>query len=98
MGEKQFAPGTSVWVIERDEDDEPCDVSGYVFLAGVGDYVILSPYIYGVEDIEYLMEGYRRDTCGGFDASLQVFFEEDCFATQAEAREAFVAEGGDKDG
>ena len=66
----------------------PCDVSGYVFLAQVGDFVIASPYINDHDELDYLMEYRRRETCEDYDADLPVFYADDCFATREAAREA----------
>ena len=88
MDERKFEPGTPVWVVERDEDSNPYDVSGYVFLAQVGDFVIASPYINDHDELDYLMEYHRRETCEDYDADLPVFYADDCFATHEAAREA----------
>lgn len=91
--DKHFEPGQPVWIIERDEDGEPCGVSGYVFLAEVADCAILSPYVNNHEDLKYLLDYHRRETNADFDADLPVVLLSDCFASQKGAHFALDGEG-----
>ena len=50
--EKHFEPGQEVWIVERDEDGEAYEVGGYVFLAEVAGYAILSPYVNDHGDLD----------------------------------------------
>ena len=38
--EEKLNAGAEVWVVERDEESIACEVSGYMFLAEVADFVI----------------------------------------------------------
>ena len=39
----ELAPGDEVWVVERDEDGNPDDFSGYIFITSVRGIAIVSP-------------------------------------------------------
>lgn len=90
--EKHFEPGQEVWIVERDEDGEAVDVSGYVFLAEVVGYAILSPYVNEHGDLEYLLDYHRRETALDFNADLPVVLLSDCFASLTAARHALDGE------
>lgn len=90
--EKHFEPGQEVWIVERDEDGEAVDISGYVFLAEVAGYAILSPYVNECGDLEYLLDYHRRETASDFDADLPVVLLSDCFASLTAARHALDGE------
>lgn len=95
--EKHFEPGQEVWIVERDEDGEACEVGGYVFLAEVAGYAILSPYVNDHGDLEYLLDYHRRDTCTDYDADLPVAFLGDCYPSQEAAHRALDEEVGEDD-
>ena len=92
--EKHFEPGQKVWVVERDEDGEAYEVCGYVFLAEIADYAVLSPYVNDRSDLEYLLDYHRRETCSDFDAELPVVYLDDCYPSQMAAHCAFDEEVG----
>lgn len=90
--EKHFEPGQEVWIVERDEDGDANGVGGYVFLAEVAGYAILSPYVNDHGDLEYLLNYHRRDTCMDYDADLPVVFLDDCYPSQMAAHYALDEE------
>lgn len=90
--EKHFEPGQEVWIVERDEDGDAFDVSGYVFLAEVAGYAILSPYVNDHGDLEYLLDYHRRETDMDYDADLPVVFLSDCYPSRAAAHHALDKE------
>lgn len=90
--EKHFEPGQEVWIVERDEDGEAVDVSGYVFLTEVAGYAILSPYVSEHGDLEYLLDYHRRETNADYDADLPVILLSDCFASKTAAHHALDEE------
>lgn len=90
--EKHFEPGQRVWIVERDEDGEAFDVAGYVFLAEVAEYAILSPYVNHHDDLEYLLDYHRQQTNTDYDADLPVVCITDCFASQKAAHFALDEE------
>ena len=95
--EKHFEPGQEVWIVERDEDGEAHEVGGYVFLAEVAGYAILSPYVNDHGDLEYLLDYHRRDTCMDYDADLPVVYLDDCYPSQMAAHHALDEEVGEDD-
>lgn len=86
--ETKYRPGDPVWVLERDECDEPIEVSGYMFIAEAHDYVILSAYINDLDNVDETLEYHAEETRNNYDTDLAVFPKADCFATQEAAHEA----------
>lgn len=80
-----FVPGEHVWVVERDEDGDPYEVSGCIFVALVHKTVIVSPYINGSEDIDVALEYAIEQKQNCDEAVLEAFSVYDCFATKAAA-------------
>lgn len=78
-------PGAEVWVLERDEDGAPCDISGYMFLAQSGESVIVSPYINGMKRFDDILAYHEQETAENYDTALAVFPAEDCFTTREAA-------------
>lgn len=90
--EKHFEPGQPVWIVERDEDGDAFDIAGYIFLAEVADHAILSPYVNGHDDLEYLLDYHRRETNSDYEADLPVVLLVDCFASETAAHHALDEE------
>lgn len=84
----QLKPGDVVWVLERDENDQLSDFSGYMFLAKVNDYIIATPWINDIIDADemlgYLAEDFAE--CHGTD--LSIFPANVCFKAKEEAQAA----------
>lgn len=75
-------PGDEVWAVERDEDGNACEVSGYMYLASCGGFVILSIYINDIESLEETMEEHSQRTAEDYNTdAIAVFPVEDCFTT-----------------
>ncbi len=89
---KKAIPGDSVWIVERDENGEAYDVSGYMFLAEVDDYVILSAYINDYDDLRSTMDYHATETVENYDTDLAVFSASDCYPTREEAEAALKKE------
>ena len=70
---KNYEPGSQVFILERDKNGEAVDVSGYMFVAQVGDYAIATPYINDLETIEETMEYHKDDTAEYYHCDLSVF-------------------------
>lgn len=77
----KFSPGMPVWVIERDEDGNAAETSGYIFLAHVEGFVILSPY---VEDYDFdgILAYHVQCTAEDYATPLSVFPDEDCYVSK----------------
>ena len=91
----KFTPGGEVWIVERDEDGNACEVSGYVFLAEVADAVILTPYVNDLEDLDDLLDYHIEETRNNYDTDLVVCHAYDCYNSQEAAEAALKAETGD---
>lgn len=88
----QFIPGEDVYVVERDDCGEPAEVSGYMFLAAVGQAVILTPYINDLETLDETLDYLIDETRDSYDVDLAVFPLEDCYKTRDEAHAAMDEE------
>ena len=89
--DSKFTPGMPVWMIERDEDGNATEISGYVFLAHVEEIVILSPYIEDY-DLGGILAYHIQCTAEDYDTHLCVFPDEDCFISKDACMAAFSAE------
>lgn len=81
-------PGDNIWVVERDENGEPVDYSGHVFICEVNGYCIVSAFINGNGDIDYVL-GYQADcTASDFTSELSVYPTCDCYPDRESAESA----------
>ncbi len=85
---QRFSPGQTVWVIERDEDNEAYDFSGYVFVTSLRGIALVSPEINWSSEIDViLMEQIKsRINCSG--GSIEAYPADDCYLTREEAEAA----------
>lgn len=83
-----FEPGQEVFVVERDENDDPCDFSGYMFIASAGGHVIVSPFINDIDRLDLTMVYLAEDSAEGLSSSLRVFPWDDCYSTREDAQRA----------
>lgn len=90
------APGTEVWVVDRDEDGCAVDVSGYMFLAKAGDAVILTPYINDLDNAHDILAYHMNETTENYETNLMVFPAYDCYTTREKAEEAMEQEAEDE--
>ena len=93
--EEKLTAGAEVWVVERDEEGIACEVSGYMFLAEVADFVIASGYINGMTHIEGILAYYAQETAENYDTDLAVFPAVDCWPTKEAAHAALDDEKGE---
>ena len=89
---KTFTPGKSVWIVERDEDGNASEVTGYLFLAEVADAVIVTPRISGRKGLEETMAYYIETTAEYCEADLRVFPSDDCYLHKHDAEKALAFE------
>lgn len=92
----KFTPGEEVWIVERDEDGNAYEISGYVFLAEVAGAVILTSYISDLEDLEELLDYHIEETAANYDTNLAVFPAADCYADREAAEAMLKAETGEE--
>ena len=93
--EEKLNAGAEVWVVERDEESIACEVSGYMFLAEVADFVIASGYVNGMTHIEGILACHAQETAENYDTNLVVFPAVDCWPTREVAHAALAEEKGD---
>lgn len=91
--QKPLIPGDTVWVIERDECEEPIEISGYMFFAFVGRAAIVSSFINDSETLDETVEYHIEETLNNYDTDLSVFPKNDCYLTRDAAKAALKKEG-----
>lgn len=87
-----FNPGDIIWVVERDEDDIACEYCGYIFVALVNKYVIVSSAYNGTYDIDIILDHQAAQTAIEGSAYLKVFPAYDCYEKKDEATNALSKE------
>lgn len=92
-----FQPGDTVYVVERNEYDQPVEVSGYMFIAATCGFVIVSPFICALETAEDTLDCQARNTQYDFSADLRVYRKVDCFAAPEEAHDVLKVARGEAD-
>lgn len=88
----QLRPGAEVFVLERDDEEKACEVSGYMLLAVVKDAVIVSAYINDLDAIESTLDYHIRETAENYDTDLAVFPLKDCYSSSYDAHTALDLE------
>lgn len=90
----ELAPGDEVWVVERDEDGNPDDFSGYIFITSVRGIAIVSPSINGCADLDFLLRDFVEETAMSGSGDFSGYPIGDCYGTYEEAKAALrEAEG-----
>ena len=79
------------FLIMRDEDDVPCDIGGYMFLAFAGTAVIVTAFIGDHDDLDGTLAYHIEETAVNFDSDLSVFPIPDCYAAREDAQAALDA-------
>lgn len=80
-----FFPGEDVFVVERGELYEPCDVTGYMYLARVEGYAIVTTYLGESEDLEETADELAERSMYGETLPLALFPLCDCYLSAEEA-------------
>ena len=89
---QKFAPGSDVWIVERDEDGEATEVSGYVFVASVSGVAIVSPSINGCSDLDFILGDFVKETARSFSGDFSGYPISDCYALHEDAEAALRRE------
>ena len=90
---QKFNPGEAVWIVERNEEGDAFDVTGFLFLAEVADTAIVTPKVTGCYTLEDIMAYHSQETALGGDASfLAVFPTKDCYLYRCEAEDVLARE------
>lgn len=82
-----FEPGQNIFVVERDENGDPYDAAGYMYIGSAAGCIIVSPYINDIERLDLTMAELAEETAEDYSCSLSVFPEDDCFGTLEEAQQ-----------
>lgn len=90
--DEKLTPGQEVWVVERDECGNACEVVGYVYLATVAHAVILTPYINDLDELTDILDYHIEETQNEYDTHLTVFRACDCYPNKLAARCALKTE------
>lgn len=80
--------GHPVWVIERDEDGDPADVVGCIFVTAVNGVAIVSAYIHGCQDFESILKDKTDDTWRNGECDLAAYPLVDCYWNKEAAEQA----------
>lgn len=89
---QEFAPGSEVWIVERDEDGEATEVSGVVFVVSVNGVAIVSPSINGCSDLDFILGDFVEETASSFSGDFSGYPISDCYKSREEAEEALRRE------
>ena len=81
-------PGQEVWVVERDEIGKPDCVSGFVFMAEVGEFAIVHPFLGECGDIDEILNHCEEETARNYSCDVSVFPVADCYESYEAAEEA----------
>jgi len=95
--QQKFKPGEPLWVVERDEDGNACDVSGFLYMAEVAGAVIVTPKVYGCDSLTEILGYHIGQTAQDYDTDLAVFPADDCYLSKFDAKEALANETEDDD-
>lgn len=81
--------GDTVWIVERDECGNACQVSGYIFMGLCNDAVIVTVAIYGHNnDFDHMLQKHIDETAEEYETDLSVFPVDDMYLTREEAEAA----------
>lgn len=89
---QKFIPGSEVWVVERDEDGEATEVSGYVFVVSVSGVAIVSSSINGCSDLDFILGDFVKETARSFSGDFSGYPISDCYKSHGEADAALRRE------
>ena len=84
----ELAPGDEVWVVERDEDGNPNDFSGYIFITSICGIAIVSPSINDCADLDFLLSDFVGETAMSGSGDFSGYPIGDCYGTCEEAEAA----------
>lgn len=93
---QKFAPGSEVWIVERDEDGEATEVSGFVFVVSVSGVAIVSPTINDCSDLDFILSDFVEETASSFSGDFSGYPISDCYKSHEEAQAALQGEQEEK--
>ena len=89
---QKFAPGSEVWIVERDEDGEATEVSGFVFVVSVSGVAIVSLSINNCSDLDFILGDFVEETASSFSGDFSGYPISDCYKSHEEAEAALRRE------
>ena len=89
---QKFAPGSEVWVVERDEDGEATEVSGLIFVVSINGIAIVSPTINDCSDLDFILDDFVEETASSFSGDFSGYPISDCYKSHEEAKAALRRE------
>ena len=89
---QKFAPGSEVWIVERDEDGEATEVSGFVFVVSVSGVAIVSSSINNCSDLDFILGDFVEETASSFSGDFSGYPISDCYKSHEEAEAALRRE------
>ena len=89
---QRFAPGSEVWIVERDEDGEATEVSGFVFVVSVSGVAIVSPTINDCSDLDFILSDFVEETASSFSGDFSGYPISDCYKSHEDAEAALRRE------
>lgn len=91
---QRFSPGQTIWAIERDEDGEAYDLSGYVFVTSLRGIALVSPKINGSSEIDVILMDQVESRINYADGCIEAYPADDCYLSREAAKKA-LGGGGD---
>lgn len=88
----KFVQGQKVWVVERDEIEEPDAVSGVVFISEVGGVALVHSSLGGCRELDAILHYCLEETRENFSCNIQAYPIEDCYESFDDAEEAMNGE------
>ena len=89
---QKFTPGSEVWIVERDENGEATEASGFVFVVSVSGVAIVSPSINDCSDIDFILSDFVEETASSFSGDFSGYPISDCYKSHEEAEAALRRE------
>ena len=89
---QKFAPGSEVWIVERDEDGEATEVSDFVFVVSVSGVAIVSSSINNCSDLDFILGDFVEETASSFSGDFSGYPISDCYKSHEEAQAALRRE------
>ena len=93
---QRFSPGQTVWVIDRDEDGEAYDLSGYVFVTSLRGIALVSPKINGSSEIDVILMDQVESRINYADGCIEAYPVDDCYLSREAAEKALEGGGDDR--
>jgi len=85
---KDFIPGSTIYVVTRDRDCNADGIWDLMFLATVDKYAILSDSIHGTYNFEEMLSTHCKETVFESYSEVSFFPISDCYKTIEEAKVA----------